>query len=87
MFILSVGRIKRVDSCMVDTIRKINHTTDFDTLGSCCGHGKYLKTVVVKNPKGTIMEYFSGKRIPRIKRFYKKDKEGYYYIPEVENEI
>ena len=30
-----------------------------------------------------VFELFSGKLINRKKRFYKKDKEGYYYIPEV----
>ena len=53
----------------------------------CCGHGKYKKSVIIEttNIKGEVTNYelFTGKIIPRKKRFYKKDKQGYYYIPEV----
>ena len=44
---------------------------------------KYPKTIVVKH-QGTKMpfEYFSHQYILRKKRFYIKDKEGYYFIPE-----
>ena len=31
----------------------------------------------------TIVDLVSNKIIPRTKRFYKKDKQGYYYIPEI----
>jgi len=34
----------------------------------------------------TIFDLISNKIIPRKKRFYKIDKQGYYYIPEVINE-
>lgn len=61
----------------------------------CCGHNKYPKTIVLKTRghKGKVnhpgyaepmyFEHFSGINIPRVRRFYKKDKQGYYYIPEV----
>ena len=66
----------------------------------CCGHGKYPKTIVLKTRgnKGKVnypgyveisyFEHFSQVDIDRTKRFYKKDKQGYYYIPETlkENE-
>ena len=50
--------------------------------GCCCGHGKYPLTIIVKeNDKN--YELISGRRIPRKKKFYKRDKQGFYYIPEV----
>jgi len=52
------------------------------TLASCCGHGKYPETIVVKTIYG-MFEWNSGVKIPRKKRFYIKDSEGIYYIPEV----
>ena len=32
---------------------------------------------------GQIFDLISEVDIPRKKKFYKKDKQGYYYIPEV----
>jgi hypothetical protein len=59
-------------------------------VGCCCGHGKYHKTIVLKeianNSKREVDVYFEHFRkvvIERTRRFYKKDSEGYYYIPEV----
>lgn len=51
------------------------------TLGSCCGHGRYPPTIVA-DITGHRVEIFSGIEIPRKRKFYKKDKDGYYYIPE-----
>jgi len=59
------------------------------TVASCCGHGKYPITVVIKykNAIETVYyELFSGIFIQRVKKFYKRDKQGYYYIPEVSKE-
>jgi len=40
-------------------------------------------SIVYKLPKMEFpFELFSGKIIPRKIKFYKKDKQGYYYIPE-----
>lgn len=39
-------------------------------------------TIVCKSPFGHIEDICSGKIIPRKRRFYIKDSEGYYYIPE-----
>ena len=52
------------------------------TLASCSGHGKYPKTIVIEKD-GKNVEYFSGVTIPRKRRFYRRDAEGIYYIPEV----
>jgi len=52
------------------------------TLAHCCGHGKYPETIVVDSPSGAY-ELNTGVKIPRKRRFYRKDAEGFYYIPEV----
>jgi hypothetical protein len=54
----------------------------FNILACCCGHGKYPMSIVYEIPRIGVFELFSGKLIPRKKKFYKKDKDGYYYIPE-----
>lgn len=51
------------------------------TLACCCGHDKYSMTIVCKWGEN-IIEIVSYKSIPRKKKFYRKDKQGYYYIPE-----
>lgn len=72
----------RVDSCLTNLLWLLsNH--NFDTLASCCGHGKYNLSIVYRATDGVRKELISGVEIPRSKKFYKKDKEGYYYIPEV----
>jgi hypothetical protein len=70
-----------IDECMKYMIPILN-TYGIKTVGCCCGHGKYPMTIVVEDALG-IFDLVSGAAIPRKKRFYKKDDEGYYYIPEV----
>ena len=76
-----------IDDCMRHCIKTLNQLLDniehkpYKILACCCGHNKYPMTIVMENPRG-IFELFSNKDIPRKKKFYKKDKEGYYYIPE-----
>jgi len=72
----------RIDECMEEEVKKLNKD-GIITLSCCCGHGKYPKTIIIKHA-GTRLpfEYFSKQYILRKKRFYKKDKDGYYYIPE-----
>ena len=74
---------RKVDKCLSGLLCFINGNTSFRTLGSCCGHGKYPMTIVCRSPFGFNQDICSGKIIPREKRFYKKDSEGYYFIPEV----
>ena len=71
----------RVDSCIRPLITSLtNH--GYSTCASCCGHNRYPLTVVCKTDKGQFFELISGVDIPRKKRFYMKDSEGFYYIPE-----
>ncbi len=74
---------RKIDSCMIQLINYLKKE-NYKTLGCCCGHGKYPATVIVKNEHGLIYELLTKGMpvIPRKKKFYKKDKQGYYYIPE-----
>ena len=72
----------RIDPCMKKEIEELQKE-GIVTLSCCCGHKKYSATIVCKNESGIIFERNSGIEIPRKKKFYKKDKQGYYYIPEV----
>ena len=86
----------RIDPCMRKLIKFLN--IKHKTILSCCGHGKYKPSVIIKEYgeiKGKreiyFKEIFSGK-ILKIKKnpldkdpkkFYKRDKQGFYYIPEL----
>lgn len=72
-----------IDICMQGLIKYLKKDKDIITLGCCCGHKKYPMTIIVKNKHGLIYELISSKVIDRKKRFYRKDKEGYYYILEI----
>ncbi|MEA3248408.1 MAG: hypothetical protein U9Q73_01755 [Nanoarchaeota archaeon] len=76
---------RKVDDCLVDIVNKINSNPNYRTLACCCGHGIYPTTIVVKDKKGHIFEWFTkiwlGKR--KRNRYYKSDSEGFYFIPEV----
>lgn len=80
----------KIDKCIRSFIFSLQ-MAGFKTLGSCCGHGKYQLTVIIEtHPEGRDsfnVDLISGIIIPRKKKFYKKDKKGYYYIPEVSEEI
>ena len=69
-----------IDSCMIDLIEFLQ-IHGIKTLACCCGHGKYPMTIICKWDDKNF-EIISYKIIPRKKKFYKKDKQGYYYIPE-----
>jgi hypothetical protein len=56
------------------------------TLACCCGHGRYPMSIVIERD-GFRYEAMSGIEICRKKRFYRKDSKGYYYIPEVGEEV
>ena len=78
-------RVVKVDGCMVNIIDFINSHPNITTLASCCGHGIYDMSIVIKHSVHNaweITDLISGQDIPREKRFYKTDSEGRYYIPE-----
>ena len=71
-----------IDSCMTELILTLRYY-GVPTVACCCGHGKYPMTIVIGASRESFKDLISNKEIPRKKRFYKKDKQGYYYIPEV----
>ncbi|MDH3324495.1 MAG: hypothetical protein OEL89_02560 [Candidatus Peregrinibacteria bacterium] len=75
----------RIDKCLKEIIQLINKSLHFRTIASCCGHGKYPTTIIIKAKNGVIFEFFTCILLRKRKknRYYKKDLEGYYYIPEV----
>ena len=78
------GIHNRIDKCMKPLIAFLKRE-GYDTRGCCCGHGKYPMTVLATHPllKGQGVELLSGTLIQRKRIFYKRDKQGYYFIPEV----
>jgi len=55
-------------------------------MASCCGHGVYPMTIVIrrmKKDKWENLEILSDTVIPRKTKIYRKDNEGRYFIPEV----
>lgn len=79
------GNPRHIDKCM-EWIGYFNNNEKLQIVACCCGHGKYPMTIVVRNFQSLVWELLSNKRIPRKTRFYVKDKQGYYYIPEVLND-
>jgi len=86
--------LKRIDPCIKELIENIQNNLceeECAIVACCCGHKKYPMTVIVReeiyingtHTGFTIRDWCSNIIIPRIRRFYKKDKQGYYYIPEV----
>lgn len=76
-------RTFRVDGCIKDLLLTDGFRKHATTLDCCCGHGRYPKTIIIKSIDGKIREFYTGKVIPRTRRFYKTDGDGYYYIPEI----
>ena len=77
----------RVDACLRNLIEFLNNVCGVETLACCCGHGEYNMSIIVKSEDGLIFDLISNKIINRKKRFYKKDAEGFFFIPEVVNNV
>lgn len=85
VFIHGEMKTIRVDACIYH-LPLILSNRGFEVVACCCGHGRYPLTIVCRNNFTNSGEYFdliSGVEIPRKKRYYFKDKKGYFYIPEV----
>jgi len=74
----------RIDRCLRPLIKQLSKQQGLKVLASCCGHGRYPLSVVVK-ARGLTFELYSGAIITRKARFYKRDADGYYFIPEITN--
>ncbi len=75
------GRAFRVDSCLRDEVIALNRA-GIRTVGCCCGHGRYPKTIVIRTQEGKIALHPSREDIPRKRLFYRTDSDGFYFIPE-----
>ncbi len=75
----------RIDECMRNFVNFLKKSCGVKVVACCCGHQKYPMTTIARfnNEFVPYVEIVSGMSIPRSRNFYKKDKEGYYYIPEV----
>lgn len=90
----------QIDKCMREEVKEFNkalkllkpYTDNLKIVACCCGHGKYKKTIVIKRKADSkdeldsYFEHFSLIDIPRSRNFYVKDKQGYYYIPELKRD-
>lgn len=97
--IISKGSAKNIDSCMIEELENIRENRRafdkrFKMIMSCCGHGRYSRTLIVQNRgSGYHFEWYSGISLEGTKRsdsrvpFYKRDSLGHYYIPEVDPEV
>lgn len=79
---------RKIDPCLINAVMELNNR-GFVTVSSCCGHGVYPKTIVIKDGKDSYLEFFSGiKVIPQKKRYlnfytgiWNKDhRKRFYYI-------
>ena len=73
---------KRIDPCMRPLIAHLNNQ-GITTKACCCGHGKYRSTVIIEE-NGKLVELYTRMEIPRIKRFYRRDSRGVFYVPEIQ---
>ena len=73
---------------LIDVLQNLMMIAKLPTkiVASCCGHNKYPRTVVCKGVNRNY-ELFTNITIPRTRNFYKRDSEGYYYIPEISKEF
>jgi hypothetical protein len=79
------GLHNRIDPCLKPLLKWLK-SCDYDIVASCCGHSVYPMSIIVRGRKNGIANYgelLSGININRTKKFYKRDKQGYYFIPEV----
>ena len=82
------GKSISIDSCIAEDVEAINKRPLLQTLGCCCGHGIYPSTVVVGFKGGCVtIEWYSGVLINRKRRFYQRDVNGMYFLPEVAEKV
>ena len=78
--------MRKIVSNLNQIVSKISY--DWKIVACCCGHGKYTPSIIIQwGIKDYFVDIYSGFSIPRKKKFYKYDKQGYPYIPETINSI
>lgn len=77
---------QRIDPCLREDI-KILKGHGVETVACCCGHGKYQRTILVRDIEGTVHDLVSNVVVPMKRRFYKRDGQGVFFILEVDNPL
>jgi len=79
----------RIDKCMKGFIMRLGLWIQgkYSIIACCCGHNKYPMSIIVKDKYENVFDIVSGELIPRKRKFYKKDEQGYYYVPEACTDI
>ena len=88
--VLKNGKKFRVDACLSGLIITLNNK-GIETVACCCGHGKYPITILYMHKSqdimnGNIYDFCSGWGVSARskKRWYRRDKQGLFFIPEVQ---
>ena len=84
---------RRIDPCFVDIVKQVQEF-GHNTISSCCGHKKYSPSILIRSEDNEVWEWFSVLSIgvynpnfdKRHNKYYKRDGEGYYFIPDLDNE-
>lgn len=79
------GLHNRIDPCLKPLLKWLKRE-GYYIVASCCGHSVYPMTIIVRSRRNGIANYgelLSGVTISRTRKFYMKDKQGYYFIPEL----
>ena len=79
------GLHNRIDKCMKPLVIYFM-SKGLRLKACCCGHNKYSISIVFQGIDDNFYELLTGITIPRSRKFYVKDKQGYYYIPEISGE-
>ena len=88
------GCNRQIDSCLQEELRHLQALSYSNQvfISSCCGHGIYQKTAVLRDKiTNKCYEFYSRVQLhdydprkdKRHNTYYKKDKEGIYFIPEL----
>lgn len=76
---------RKIDPCLVNLIAFLNQQ-NIKTISCCCGHAKHPMSIIVQTKvKGITRDICNDIYFDNKKKFYKKDKQGYYFIPEIKN--
>ncbi len=74
------GHIVRLDSCMVERVLLLNKA-GVETKASCCGHGKYPPSIIIKDGTSCTRDLFSDRKWSvNETRFYLSDQDGFYHL-------
>lgn len=78
------GKAIKVDACLENLLVVVSrlHYYRGRIVASCCGHGRYPRTILFRL-RGEVRDLRTRRTIPRKRRFYQKDEEGFYFVPEI----